>query len=195
MTAKVAHHHDHSHKREKVLKKRQIGGISWKPVAGIAALVVVIAGVIFFQSRSEKNPTIAAQPQVTNAVDYGGQIVRMTEIEATVADGKIAIPLDAVKTNKIVRFVYNNLPLVAYIAPSGRVVTGVSMCEPCRSTRFHIQDDMMVCNSCGTRWTLEDLQGVSGGCLNYPPDAVPSAVTGDKILIDEAKVKDWRPRV
>lgn len=195
LTAKAARPYDHSNKREKVLKEKQPKGIPWKPVVSIAAVVAIITGVVFFRSRPEKNVDIVAQPKVVEAIDYSGQTVRMAEIEAAVADGKIAIPLDAVKTRKIVRFVYNNLPLVAYISPSGRVVTGVSMCEPCRSTNFHIQDDTMVCNSCGTRWTLEDLRGMSGGCLDYPPDVISSTIAGDKVLIDEANVRNWRPRI
>ncbi|MBI4530538.1 MAG: DUF2318 domain-containing protein, partial [Candidatus Latescibacteria bacterium] len=180
LTAKGVQHHDHSHKREKVLKKRQLKGIPWKPVVSVAAVVVIIAGVFVVRNRPEKNTAIASQPKVIEGVDYGGQVVKMVEIASTVEDGKIAVPLDVVTTSKLVRFVYNDLPLVAYLTPSGRVITGVSMCEPCRSTRFHIQDEMMVCNSCETRWTLEDLEGVSGGCLNYPPDVIPSTVAGGK---------------
>jgi uncharacterized membrane protein len=195
LTAKEAKPHDRSHKRERVLKKQQPKGLPWKPVVGVAAVVVIVTGVVLFRDRPEQNPTLAAQPQVINEVDYGGQVVKMVEIASTVSNGKIAVPLDAVTTGKIVRFVYDNLPLVAYISPSGRVVTAVSVCEPCNSTRFHIQDEMMVCNSCGTRWTLEGLQGVSGGCLNYPPDVIPSTVAGGKVLIDEARVRAWKPRV
>ena len=87
------------------------------------------------------------------------------------------------------------IPLLSYITQSGRVVTAVSMCEPCRSTRFHIEDKKIVCNACGTEWNLETLKGIQGGCLNYPPDVIPSTIEKDRIQIDEKNVTQWKPRV
>src|SRR4030043_469882 len=113
--------------------------------------------------------------------------------------GKISIPLDVVKEKKMVRFEYENngnkIPLLAYITQTGRVVTAVSMCEPCRSTRFHINETKIVCNACATEWNLETLKGIQGGCLNYPPDIIPSTIEKDRIQIDEKIITQWKPRV
>ena len=130
-------------------------------------------------------------------VDYTGQTIPMVDIQAKVDNGKISISLDAVKEKKMVRFEYpgNGVPLLAYIAPSGRVVTAVSMCEPCRSTRFHINDKKIVCNACATEWNLETLKGIQGGCLDYPPDVIPSTIEKDRIQIDEKIITQWKPRV
>jgi uncharacterized membrane protein len=99
---------------------------------------------------------------------------------------------------KIVRFEYEGqgvrVPLLAYVTSTGRVVTAVSLCEPCRSTRFHIEEKAIVCNSCATEWDLETLKGIKGGCVNYPPAVIPSAVEKDRILIEEEAVLDWKPR-
>ncbi|HSB04378.1 MAG TPA: Fe-S-containing protein, partial [Thermodesulfobacteriota bacterium] len=106
---------------------------------------------------------------------------------------------ETVMEKKIVRLEYEGkdavIPLVAYITQAGKVVTAVSMCEPCRSTRFHIKEKTLVCNACATEWNLETLQGISGGCLNYPPDVLPSTIGNGKILIDEKIVQQWKPRV
>jgi uncharacterized membrane protein len=123
----------------------------------------------------------------------------MTDIHAKVEKGIISIPLEVLKEKKMVRFEYENngfrIPLLAYVAPSGRVVTAVSMCEPCRSTRFHINDKKIVCNACATEWNLETLKGIQGGCLNYPPDVILSTIEKDRIQIDEKIVTHWKPRV
>jgi uncharacterized membrane protein len=136
---------------------------------------------------------------VSEKVDYSGQTVRMTDIQAKVENGKISIPLDVVREKKMVRFDYESngikIPLLSYITQSGRVVTAVSLCEPCRSTRFRIEDKTLVCNACNTMWNLENLKGIQGGCLNYPPDVIPSTVDKDRIQIDEKIVTQWRPRV
>jgi uncharacterized membrane protein len=93
------------------------------------------------------------------------------------------------KEKMMVRFEYEansiKIPLLSYITQSGRVVTAVSMCEPCWSTRFHIQDKTLVCNACYTIWNLESLKGIQGGCRNYPPDVIPSAVENNQIQIDK----------
>jgi uncharacterized membrane protein len=132
-------------------------------------------------------------------VDYTGQKIPMTDVQPSVGNGKISIPLDLVLEKRIVRFEYeangSKIPLLSYITQTGKVVTAVSMCEPCRSTRFHIKDKTIVCNACGTLWNLETLKGISGGCLNYPPDLLPSTVDKGRIQIDEKVVAQWKPRV
>ena len=46
-----------------------------------------------------------------------------------------------------------------------------------------------------TEWNLETLKGIQGGCLNYPPDVIPSTIEKDRIQIDEKIVTQWKPRV
>ncbi len=186
-------------KKEKVLggkKSKQI----WIPVAlAIFAAVLIGVGYWVIDGNTGNNPKMSTQPKVSERVDYSGQTIRMTDIQAKVENGKISIPLNAVKEKKMVRFEYENnglkIPLLAYITQTGRVVTAVSMCEPCRSTRFHIKDKSLVCNACATEWNLETLKGIRGGCLNYPPDVIPSTIEKDHIQIDEKVVRDWKPRV
>jgi uncharacterized membrane protein len=186
-------------KKEKVLGERKR-----KPYWVSLSLVVVavlLAGVGYWvmKGHTAVDPRVSSQPKVSGKVDYTGQTIRMVDIQAKVENGKISIPLDVVKEKKMVRFEYQGngviIPLLAYIAPSGRVVTAVSMCEPCRSTRFHINDKKLVCNACATEWNLETLKGIQGGCLNYPPDAIPSTIEKDRIQIDEKIITQWKPRV
>ncbi len=186
-------------KKEKVLgeKKRRS---PWLLVS-LAISAVALGGIAFWiiQGNSAANPKVSSQPKVSESVDYSGQTIRMTDILAKVETGKISIPLDAVMEKRIVYFEYNGngtkIPLLAYITQTGRVVTAVSMCEPCRSTRFHIKGKTLVCNACATEWDLETLKGIRGGCLGYPPDAIPSTVEKGRILIDEKIVSQWKPRV
>ena len=188
-------------KKEKVLGEKK-KGFSWV-VACLVIAAVALAGVAYWiiQDKKETNQKVSSQPKVkvSERVDYAGQTVRMTDIQAKVEKGKISIPVETVMEKKIIRLEYESkdavIPLAAYVTQSGKLVTAVSMCEPCRSTRFHIKDRTLVCNACSTEWNLETLQGISGGCLNYPPDVIPSTVENGKILIDEKTVQQWKPRV
>jgi len=186
-------------KKEKVLGERKRKPY-WVPIS-LAIVAVVLAGVGYWliKGDSAADPRVSSQPKVSGKVDYAGQKIAMTDIQAKVEKGKIFIPLDVVKEKKMVRFEYENngnkIPLLAYITQTGRVVTAVSMCEPCRSTRFHIEDKKIVCNACGTEWNLETLKGIQGGCLNYPPDIIPSTIEKDRIQMDEKIITQWKPRV
>ncbi len=184
-------------KKEKVLGEKGRKPY-WVPIS-LAVFAIILAGVGYWiiEGKTGSNPKVSTQPKLNEKVDYTGQSIRMTDIQAKVENGKISIPLDVLKEKKMVRFEYqgNGVPLLAYVTPSGRVVTAVSICEPCRSTRFHIEDKKIVCNACGTEWNLETLKGIQGGCLNYPPDVIPSAVEGNQIRIDEKIVTQWKPRI
>lgn len=184
-------------KREKVLGEKKKS--PWVLISLIVG-AFVLGGVAFWiiQGKTTANPKIASQQKVMEKVDYVGQTIGMTDIQAKVENGKISIPLDVVKEKKMVRFEYEGkglkIPLLAYVTLAGRVVTAISMCEPCRSTRFHIQDKSLVCNACNTEWNLETLKGIQGGCMNYPPEVIPSAIEKDRILIEEKIVINWKPR-
>jgi len=184
-------------KREKVLGERKRS--SWVFIS-LIVIAFALGGVAFWviKGKTTTNPKIASQQKVIDRVDYSGQTIRMTDIVAKVENGKISIPLDVVKEKKMVRFEYEGngvkIPLLAYVTLAGRVVTAISMCEPCRSTRFHIQDKALVCNACNTEWSLETLKGIRGGCMDYPPEVIPSAVEKDRVLIEEKVVLGWKPR-
>lgn len=184
-------------KKEKVLGEKKKA--PWMRVALILA-VVVLAGVAYWVIAGGTKPGSKTGSQVVaGRADYAGQTIPMTDIQAKVENGKISIPLDVVKEKKMVRFEYEGkgvkIPLLSYMTLAGRVVTAVSMCEPCRSTRFHIKDKALVCNACYTEWTLETLQGIKGGCMNYPPEVIPNTVENDRIVIEEKVVLGWKPRV
>ena len=186
-------------KKEKVLGEKKRKHL-WIPISlAVVAAVLVVVGYWVLQGDTGVDSRVSSQPKVSEKVDYAGQTIRMVDISAKVEKGKISIPLDVVKEKKMVRFEYEGngvkVPLLAYITESGKVITAVSMCEPCRSTRFHISDNKIVCNACATEWNLETLKGIQGGCLNYPPDVIPSTIEKDRIQIDEKIITQWRPRV
>lgn len=202
-------------KRKQFEKERgRKGDKSWLVAAIIGAAFLVMIGLYMF-GNSSKGTGVGSgaggvgsggvgsatdRPVVAGKHDYttGGNL-EQTPIEAKVSAGKVSVSLGDVKKYKIVAFDYNKngkqVPLIAYITPSGRLFTASSMCEPCRSNKFHIEPDgTLTCNACGTKWDLESIQGISGGCPNYPPQEMKSSVAGDKILLDESVIVAWQPR-
>jgi uncharacterized protein len=185
-------------------KKERVLGEKKKSHWVLISLVIVaigLGGVAYWliQNQTSSNPKIVSQPKLVDRVNYAGQTIPMVDVQAKVANGKISIPFNVVMEKKMVRFEYEGnglkIPLLSYITMAGRVVTAISMCEPCRSTRFHIKDKTVVCNACYTEWNLETLEGIKGGCMNYPPEVIPNVVEKDQIKIDEKVVLEWKPRV
>ncbi len=185
-------------KREKLLgEKKKIS--TWKIILIILVAVgLPVSWFIFKESPQAESPRLMAT-QVMEKVSYKDQSVPMVNVEASVQKGAVELALDLVKKDKLVYFEYQRpdgrIPLLAYITPSGKLVTAVSVCEPCRSTRFHIEGNQLVCNSCFTRWDLETLKGISGGCLQYPPATLSHAIQGGEVTIKELDLKNWKPRV
>jgi hypothetical protein len=125
-------------------------------------------------------------------------LVSMTRIDAISGKGLIEVPLEAVKKNKLVSFEYRRLdgpiPLLAYVTPSGKIVTAIRFSEPCNSNNFHVEGNDIVCNLCLTRWNLETLEPGKGDCPQYPPDRLIHTVHDGRLIIKEMDVQYWKPR-
>ncbi len=184
-------------KKEKFIKgkKRKDQSNTLKFVLASAAAIMALVALVFILRPSDQG----VGEKIDANVSYEGETVEMKDITAQVEGGKIIVPLKEVKDNKLVYFEHQGtqaVPLLAYLSPSGRVVAAVSMCEPCKSTRFHMEGKTLVCNACGTVWDINTLKGISGGCLQYPPDVLEKAkVENDQLIIDAEEVTNWKPRV
>ncbi len=185
----------------KVYSKNQQGNSKKRRLLFSIAIVSLIMGGLFSgptPGDTQTNPRASSPPPATGKIESTGPQIRMTDITAKVENGKISVPLDVVKEKKLVRFEYEangaRIPMLSYVTPAGKVVTAVSVCEPCRSTKFHLRDKSVVCNACFAEWDMETLRGIKGGCQNYPPDVVPNKVEKGQILIDEKIVAQWKPR-
>ena len=168
-----------------------------------AAIIMVLAGVFIYTFQNAlpggSNPVIAGQPEISMATLYTGQNLEQQFITPTMKNGVISFPLSLLLEKKIIAFDYQaptgKIPLLAYISAGGKLVTAVRMCEPCNSSTFHIDGTELVCGNCGTRWKLNNLEGVSGNCQKYPPDPIPSKLVNNEVQIDETYVKNWKMRI
>lgn len=185
-------------KREKVLNQKSRSTKKSFITSGV--IVLFISAIIYFLNAqpSKEEVIINKQSKITEDVIYPATRFDPFYSIAFAKDGKIILPLDLIKEKKFVKFDYvgrnSSVPLLAYLTEDGKVVTAISLCEPCDSKDFHIVRSDMVCNSCGTTWNLNNLEAISGSCGKYPPDPIPSKVVGNEIQIDEYLVTNWAKR-
>lgn len=195
-------------KNSKVTKKKREEFLKKKNTYVSKQFIAIAAVVAFFVTFVIGAYVVGGKQSGNgNGSFSGSKPVEMSPVKAVQADGYLKLSLGEVKERGLVFFEYDkvqisdqegnqkSLPLQAYVAPSGRVVTAVSICEPCSSYYFHIeQGNTLVCNVCGTRWNLENLSAISGACGSYPPLEVPNEIEGDTIKIAEADIASWKPR-
>lgn len=165
--------------------------------------IIAVAWVFSSQSSQPAQPTPSAlpYPETVAGVFY-------TSPAITLNGARVTLPSSFVNTSKLVfvdlklekqtnELTYqgrsiplgiykggNYLPLIIISTPSQKVISGIRVCEPCGSFSFHIvQGKYLDCDACGTKWDIETLKGVSGGCPDYPPPKLSAAV-GENIDID-----------
>jgi hypothetical protein len=191
-------------------KFEQAGRRPWGKViaVGVAAVILVAGGLVLGSKLGASKA--AGGPVVKTDVQFAAGPQKMVAMTSSkVAGGNLTVSLAEITASPIGTFSYdrtapmpngfnaqgNKLTLLSYVAPSGRLVVATAMCEPCRSTVFHIEGKQLVCDTCYTRWDLNTLKGVSGGCTAYPPSEVTATVQGDTVTIPVAALEAWAPRI
>jgi len=197
---------DRAEKRAKFLEDHNLARKKrHRKILGVA-LVMVVAGaaLISYLNRPYESPK-GGNYNIGQTQNYKDKKIEMTEVPLKLKNGKALISLDTLQDKKILyteyrgekRKYYGNLdflPLAALITPAGRVVLATSICEPCYGTKFYIENTDLVCVACGTHWRLDDLMGLSGGCVNYAPEELKYTVENNNIIVDESVLKNWKPR-
>lgn len=145
------------------------------------------------------HPVIAKQPSVVVAIDYGvTQKIPSTMIQARVDQGYMVIPLESIINHKLVRFFdpeqIQQVPLIAYITPEGKIVTAMSISENCRSTDFYLEGHNIHCAACPSYWNMSSLEAYAC-CQKFYPDPIPSTLANNEIRIDASVVRSWKSRI
>lgn len=175
-----------------------------KILAGLG-IVIALGIAVFMYLNKPYESEKGGNYNIGSTENYEGKKIAMTNVPLVVNNGKAYISLDDLKKNKILYTEYRGekrnyylkldyLPLMTFISPAGRVVLSTSICEPCTGTKFTIEGKELVCNACGTRWRLNDMMGLMGGCVRFAPEEIKYTVLDNKLVIDETALKTWQPR-
>lgn len=191
---------DRSEKNQKFTQPKKSKAMLYSLV-GIVAVIILISSYLAFGNSDKPNTSANAVADTGQKVNYSPtDKLEQTKVVSKVDNGKAVIAtLTTVKEKKFIWTEYKangkRVPLTAFIQPDGKVLVAVSFCEPCKGEFFHITENTLVCNVCGTVWDLQTLKGISGGCLTYPPQALTYSLNGDNLEIPQAVLDAWVPRV
>jgi nitrite reductase/ring-hydroxylating ferredoxin subunit len=67
---------------------------------------------------------------------------------------------------------------------NGEKYVRANVCPPCRSIGFSLSGDTLVCDSCGTRFSANTGDGISGACKDFPKAEVVTAINGDNYSME-----------
>ncbi len=169
----------------------------WVIRGAIVVVLVVGIGAFLDQLLRTFHPVIERQPDVAMVTMYRDEQIRSTPVEAVMIGGKIGVPLRIVQEHKLVRFFdpekVQEVPVIAYITPQGKLVTAMSKSEQCGSTDFYLSGNNIHCASCGSYWNMASMEAYAC-CQRFYPDPIPSSVSGDMVVIDPAAVRQWQSR-
>lgn len=116
-----------------------------------------------------------------------GQSIEATWIEPQVDGDTISIPVSEVENNRNVHFKVEtqdgNMTFMAYDL-SGEIYVRANVCPPCHSIGFSLDEDILVCDRCATKFQAQTGAGISGACVNYPKASVPYEVGDGNIVMN-----------
>jgi uncharacterized membrane protein len=162
--------------------------------------LALIAGTVIFirYLNPSVHSIIKGQPVVAAPRDYDSNFVTMKEVTFKEEGGDLVFSLDDLKQYRLVRFEYTGgktpRSIMAYLAPTGQVVTAISLSEHCGSTEFKIKDNKIYCAHCPSQWDMMTMEAYAC-CAKYYPDPIPSRVGGGEVHVPKAFVEKWAGRM
>ena len=113
--------------------------------------------------------------------------IKATLIVPQVTDGVVAIPESEVESNRNVRFKVetpdSNMNFMAYVL-NGEIYVRANVCPPCQSTGFSLDETILVCDRCATKFRAQTGEGISGACVDYPKASVTYEISGGDIVMN-----------
>lgn len=65
----------------------------------------------------------------------------------------------------------------------GGIYVRANVCPPCHSTGFSLDEDILVCDRCATRFEAQTGEGITGACVDYPKASVIYEISDNDIVM------------
>ncbi|MBI2619173.1 MAG: DUF2318 domain-containing protein [Ignavibacteriales bacterium] len=165
----------------------------------VLLLTVLAAGLMVYVRDAFRmyHPVIEKQPALMQYVVGTSDKIPSRNVEAKIEGPFLVVSLKDVTEHRLIRFFdpqgNQNVPIIAYLTPGGKLVTAMSISENCRSTDFYLEGENIHCASCPSYWNMTSLEAYAC-CQKFYPDPIPSTVLGDEIRIEVQTIRNWKTR-
>jgi len=156
-------------------------------IAAVAIIAVAVTSYTIFFSNEDGNNTTASTDAVINE------------------NGDIEIPISDI-TDQAAFYAYDELDtkmeVIAVKASDGTIRTAFNTCQVCYSSGrgYYVQEgDSLICQNCGNRFQMDDVEVTKGGCNPVPiydeqTEANSETIVIPKEFLQEAEVifQNWK---
>lgn len=151
-------------------------------ILGVLGIMAILAGCsqgITSSSGQQSNPSSSTGPSSKSNVAYPPK-----NFSPTASGSTVYLSMAAVAQAGNGRFRVNDMTFMAY-QMDGKYYIRSSVCVPCGSTSFTLQNGTLICNTCGTVFSATTGIGVRGvaACMTYAKKAVVYTTDGDNIVM------------
>ena len=146
-------------------------GIVILSVVVVLALCIVFAAVFYGKKGTTKGEE---NVQDTSAVTEGKSLIIST---SEVTENAIFVPVEVDGTK---------MEVIAVRGSDGAIRTAFNTCQICYDSGngYYVQDGaFFVCQNCGNRFTVDDIETKSGGCNPWPIFEEDKKVTDETVEI------------
>jgi uncharacterized Zn finger protein (UPF0148 family) len=140
-------------------------------------------------SPTEAAPAISSDVVSATTASSSNSKISPTWITPEINGDSVSIPTDVVESKVNIHFEVQTEKRTAYFLSyvfGGKAYVRADYCPPCRSINFTLYKGTLVCNSCGTVFSVTDGKGLQGACVNYPKASVPYETISGKMVMKQA---------
>lgn len=160
-------------------------------VLALAVTAAVVAGVLLIHGQDQKGDPLAVLPN-----DAEG-IKSVSEKETPDAQG---VTIDKNTVTEIAAFIpYQSgdtyMEVIAIRAGDGTVRTALNTCQVCFDSGrgyYKQEGEVLVCQNCGNRFAVDQVEVVKGGCNPVPIFEDDKTETADTITISDEVMAGYR---
>ena len=148
------------------------------------------------RNHGEKKALMFAAFMALSAVLAFAQSWRLNVVKPAIADSDLVIPVAEVTENAIfypVDIEGTRLEVLAVKAPDGTIRTAFNTCQVCYGSGrgfYKQQGTVLVCQNCGNRFRMSQVERRSGGCNPVPVFPANKTVTDTTITISKGFLKE-----
>lgn len=169
----------------------------------ISVAIAAVITVLYFPSKSEE---VEEKSNLTSSTKSNDTVKKVSAVEGKTNDnGDLIINISDIKDTATF-YSYNksglDLEVLAVKAPDGTIRTAFNTCQVCYSSGrgYYVQQgNKLVCQNCGNKFAMSDVEVSKGGCNPvpiFPEDKVvtDTTITISKQSLSEAKVifENWK---
>jgi uncharacterized membrane protein len=128
---------------------------------------------------------------VSAVFELTAQVTALNVVKPAIADKDLVIPLSDISENAVfypVDIDGTRLEVLAVKAPDGTIRTAFNTCQVCYSSGrgfYKQQGTVLVCQNCGNRFRMNQVEQRSGGCNPVPIQAANKTVSDTSITISK----------